>query len=409
MKLLRFFLVFAAAVLLAGGLEAKELFTPGYDNKKVLGDSLFAYTETPWKCVFVNETSGDTTVRYYRRDGVEKARVSGSFFAALKQGPDNRDYYETWRTYESGETKLVRNWYNYGIDYGRKKDHREYQYTPRYNDRKGNWVYAKDPWRDQAYSRQLFYYDGPEYDAAEDSVIDSRIAGLVQSVKEQENPLNPVNLLLNAFQIVVKLIYLFGLFVLFMMSFRRGAFYLWFDCRAARKITPRSNGLFCKTLLYGIIPVLLASGPIALYVFSGHSTAVLKPGLVYDTLAGTALALVYCVIFVLVRSRRVGARCARWELAYSICMFVCLWAGVIFAIYVVVIALLAMFFLYMFFGDSGRSASDDDGPENMYATAWDGEGQYLTHISGEHYMDTSGNMYSTHGGLHRLGDLKPFS
>lgn len=411
MNWLRILVLIVVATLAQLADAAKVPYDPSGANKKVIGDSIYTYVVTPWKCIYTL-ADGSVSVRYYRPDGVEKARVAGSFFAALNQGAERRDYYETWRTYMSGETKLVRNWYNYGIDFPKKQNLREYYYTPRYNDRKGNWVYAVDPWRDKSFSREMFYFDGPEYDAAEDSLIDARINELVTLVKEQENPYNPQNLLATTLGFAIKLLFIFGLFVLFMMTFRREAFYLWFDCKATRKITPYGNALFCRTLLFGIAPVLLASWPIASYVLGGNSTAVMKPELVRATLIGTAWALVYCVIFVLMRRRRVGARCARWELAYSICIFACLWAGVIFAIYVVFIALIAMFFFGMVFGKGGSIPADDGNPDNMYVTAWDGEGAYLTRLSGNVYQDRHGNLFATQtggGGIHRLSDLKPFS
>jgi len=377
---------------------------------KVAGDSIYRFKVTPWKCVFTDE-KGNSFTRYYTRDGKEKARgtVESEFFTAMKQGPDNKDYYETYRTYKNGETRLIRNWYLYGADYGKKRNELEYRYKSAQVDRHGNWTYVTVNFRDETMRRDMIYYDEAEYDAREDSLIDARIHNLVAQVKEQENPLNPMNILANAYRLTVRALYILGLFILYMLSFKRQQFYLWFDKKATRKITPWGNKLINKTLWCGLFPILALMFPVAWYMYTGHHTAVIHMSLIKHTCIGIAVGLVYCVCYILIRSRFRSARCAFWELVYSCTLWLCLWAGIILSIYVLFICLIAMIFLGMIFGGGGSKPSDGT-PDNMYATAWDTESEYLTRLSGNTYIDNSGNLYSVNGSsAHRLGDSKNFS
>lgn len=379
---------------------------------KVDGDSIYSFKVVPWKCVFTDE-NGHSSTRYYTRTGEEKARgtVDSEAFTAMNQGPDKKDYYEQYRTYKTGETRLVKNWYQYGADFGRKHNELTYRHKPGQVDRHGNWTYVTVNMRQETMRRDIIYYDEAGYDAQEDSLIDARIQNLVAAVKEQENPLNPMNILAMAFKIAANALYLFGLFILFMLAFRRQQFYLWFDLKATKKITPRGSRLINKTFWCGLFPTLALMFPVAWYMYTGHYTAVIHMSLIKQTCVGAAVGLVYCFGYVLIRSRFCSARCAFWELVYSVVLWVCLWAGIILSIYILFICLVSMIFLYMFFGSSGGKVSADDGnPDNMYATSWDTESQYLSRLSGNTYMDTKGNLYSVSGGsAHRMGDSKNFS
>lgn len=396
--------------------------TPGHghlipgdpSNKFIIGDSIWKFAKVPWKCVLIN-SKGDTITRYYRRDGVEKARLGSShyYFAAMNQGSENRDYYETYRTYKSGETKQVRNWYNYGADYGNKPNNKRYFYTPRFNDAHGNWVAVRnessvDP---ETLRRVMVYYDETGFSEKEDKEIDARTNALVSAVKEQENPFNLKNIAGSAFSFGAKALYLLGLFILFMLVFRRNVLYLWIDRHAGKVITPRNGGLFCRTQLCGIIPSILILGPTGLYIYNGHTTAVLQPGLLTDTLYGIAIALAYALIYVLIRRRKVFTRTAIWELIYGTCCCICLWAAVILGIYVAVIMLIGLFFAGMLFGRGGTLPNDVEGPNSAGVMSGDGEYAHLNRIgSSDYFMDHNGNIYDgrSSGSFNRLGDGKSF-
>ncbi|MCF0173530.1 MAG: hypothetical protein HUJ91_07395 [Bacteroidales bacterium] len=378
--------------------------------EKFIGDSLYRYTVVPWKAVYIFLETNHTATRYYTREGKEKARVSTNFFAAIKQGADNRDYYETYRTYKSGETKLVKNWYNYGIDYVRKPDKRDYYYNPGRCDKMGNWTYAEDIYANKkGIVRELYYYDTPGYDPEEDAEINQRIATLVKEVKAQDNPFSLTSLPSTVFAFCVRLLFFFGLFILFMLVFRRQSLYLWFDVKATRKITPWGNALYCRTVWYAFIPVLLIFYPTVSYVLGGGTTAVIHNNLILSTVINLGIVGIYCLIFILFRSRRYSARCAVWELLYSATLWVTLWASLLLAFIVLLICLAVLVIAGILSSDGTSSGTEEDAKDNMYVTSWDGECQNLSHISGNYYMDTSGNMYSSGGGMHRLGDLKRFS
>ena len=378
--------------------------------EKFVGDSMYRYTTMPWKCVYIYLATNDTATRYYTRQGIEKARVSRNFFAAIKQGADRRDYYETLRTYKSGETRLVKHRYNYGIDFVRKSDVRYYSYNPSKCDKQGNWTYAEDIYiNNKGIARLLSYYDTPGYDPEEDAAIDRRIATLVSEVKEQENPLNIKNIVRSIFALCVKLLFVFGLFIMAMLVFRRQSFHLWFDIKATRKITPWGNALYCRTVWYAFLPVLTIFFPTVSYISGGGTTAIIHSDLIISTITGLVIAIAYCTIFILLRSRKHSARCALWELLYSASIWVALWAALLFAFMVLVACLVVLFFVGMLFGKGGSADACVDGKDNFYATSWDGESQYLSRLSENYYMDTEGNIYLSGDGMHRLGDAKPFS
>jgi hypothetical protein len=366
----------------------------------------------PWKCVFTDLKTGNTFTRYYTREGIEKARgtATSESFVAMNQGPDMKDYYETYRKYKSGEIKLVRNWYLYGADYPKRSNPMRYRYDPNKNDKRGNWLVAKVDFRDEGMSREIYYYDEKGYDAEEDTAIDKRISELVANVKDKENPFNIDNIVASVFAFAVKSIYIFGLFVLFMLIFKRRSFYLWFDKKATYKITPWGNGLFNRTIIAGLFPICAAMAPVGYYLYTGHTTAVITNSLVMQTLIGLAVALLYCIAYILIRGALYSRKRARWELAYSISICICIWAGIILSIYIVVISLIVLLFVGMLFGRSNDSPSDDNTPDAMHVTSWDGEGQYLQRLSDNYYIDNNGNMYSVSGGsAHRLSDWKNFN
>jgi len=374
------------------------------------GDSIYTFKVTPWKCIFTDE-NGHSFTRYYTRDGIEKARgtVDSESFTAMNQGPDKKDYYEQYRTYKNGETRLVRNWYQYGADFVKKRNPLEYRYNPSQNDHHGNWTYASVNMRKETFRRKMFYYDEPGYDAKEDALIDNRIHNLVAGVNEQENPLNIKNILASAYSLIVKLLYLYGLFILFMLAFKRQKFYLWFDKKATKKITPWGNRLINKTFWCGLFPTLSLMFPVAWYMYTGHTTAVIHMSLIKQSCIGAAVAIVYCLGYLFIRGSFCSKRCALWEMIYSVSLWFCIWSGIILSIYILFISLIAMLFLGMIFGKGGSIPADDN-PDNMYATSWDSESAYLSRLSGNTYIDNNGNLYSVSGGsAHRLGDSKNFS
>lgn len=398
-----------------GAARRNEPFVQGdSSNKYIIGDDIWKFAKTPWKCVLIS-SNGDSITRYYRRDGMEKARVAGSFhyFAAMNQGSDNRDYYETYRTYKSGETKLVRNWYNYGADYAKKSDNHRYFYTPRFNDSHGNWVMIrKESHTDNVtLHREMTYYDEAGFSEAEDKEIDARIEALVSAVKEQENPFNPKNIVGSVFSIGAKALYLLGLFLLFMLVFRRGQLYLWINRHAGRVITPGNGGLFCRTQFCGIIPSILILGPTGLYIYNGHSTAVLSTSLLIEPLCGVAAAVVYSLSYVLIRRRKVFTRTAVWEILYGTCCCICLWATVILGIYIAVIIIIGLFFAGMLFGRGGSVPNDAADSDWASTISSDGEYARLGRLgTSDYFMDNNGNIYDgrSSGSFYRLGDGKMF-
>jgi hypothetical protein len=384
--------------------------------EKFVGDSMYRYTSVPWKCVYIYLATNDTATRYYTREGIEKARISRNLFAAIKQGAERRDYYETLRTYKSGKTKLVKNWYNYGIDYPHKSNVRNYYYNPGKCDKQGNWTYAEDIYiNKKGIARELFYYDSPGYDPEEDAAIDRRIATLVSEVKEQENPLNIKNIAGSIFGLCARLLFGFGLFIMAMLLFRRQHFHLWFDIKATRKITPFGNAFFCRTVWYALLPVLAIFYPTVSQVMDTGSTAVIHSSLIVSTIIGIVIAIAYCAIFILLRSRKYSARCALWELLYSASIWVALWATLLFSFIVLMVCIVVIIIVEIFFGKREPNRADDsdsdDDKDHFYATSWDGECHCLSRLSDGYYMDTEGSIYmkSSGGGLHRLGDLKSFS
>lgn len=106
---------------------------------------------------------------------------------------------------------------------------------------KSNRTYVSANFRDE--TMKLDIHDETGYDAKEDFLIDARIHNFVVAVHKREHPMNPKNILVSAYTISAKLLYLYGLFILFMLAFRRHSFYLWFDLKAAGKITPFHNKL----------------------------------------------------------------------------------------------------------------------------------------------------------------------
>lgn len=413
-----FQLVFLAFIMLGTSVSAspkRNLYDRNGENVKVNADSIWNFYYTPWKCMLVN-ANGDTTTHYYTRAGVEKARTNNynNYFCAMNYGPEKRDYYEAWVRRKSGKVELVRTWYLYGADWVKHsgRDRRDYEYTPRYMDRHGNWLYAYDPWRDKSYERILVYYDEEGFSAEEDKAIDTRIEELVSAVKEGENPLNPKNIAAGLFKIGAKGLFVFGVIVLFMVIFKRRKFYRWFDIKATYHITPNGNRFFCPGMLFGFVPVLLILAPTGFYLYKGQTTAVIHQELIVSTVACIFAAVIYGLLFIAIRGRKRGCRCARWELLFGIVMCLCFWATVLFSIIVAFFVMIALLIYELFFGKRDYSNSADDGDayeRNKCVTSWDGEGQILSHMGSGYYMDTNGAIYySNAGSTYRLGDSKHF-
>lgn len=408
--------VFSLFIMFGASVDAspkRSLYRQDGENVKVNADSIWKFRVAPWKCMLINN-EGDTVTRYYDRAGVEKARKNSSdtYFCAMNYGPDNRDYYESLVRRKSGKLEWVRTWYLYGADYVKSsgRDRRDYEYTPRYCDRHGNWLYAYDWLRDKSYERIIIYYDEDGFSAEEDKAIDARIETLVSTIKEAENPLNPKNIATGMFSIGAKVLFIFGVFVLFMVVFRRRKFYFWFDKKATYHITPDGNKIFCLSMLNGFIPVALILAPTGMYLLGGHTTAVIGKELIISTFGGVVAAAVYSLLFILIRGHRRSYRCACWELLFGITMCLCLWATVLFSLIVAFFTLIALLVYELFFGKRDYSSSADDGEGyagHKYVTSWDGESQALSHMGGGYYMDTDGAIYGG-GGTYRLGDNKPF-
>lgn len=374
---------------------------------KIVSDSALNFKVAPWKCIMTYPNGSVSTI-YFNRDGVRKACFGAdSSMVAYKAGPQKKDYYERWKTYRNGETRWVQSWYQYGAGYIKSKDHRNYFYEPLKVDHHGNWLIAVDKWaaRSPGYSRQMVYYDEEGFDADEDAWVDKRIDNLVNAVAENENPLTPSNILKNGYALIVKLLYFFGLFILFMLLFKRRKFYLWFDIKATRKITPLGNAIICKTQLAGIIPALILLFPIAEYQYTGHTTAVIHMSLVESQLLAVGLASIYYLLYILIRKRFVGSRCARWELNYALLMCLALFSAIILAIYIAVIALIVLFFMGMLFGKGGGISVDSPEDKPHYVTGVDGESAYLSPMGNGYFMDTDGNLF--HHNI-RLSDSKAF-
>ncbi len=324
------------------------------DTVYVNHEDFHTFVKNPWKCVIISE-NGDTIKQlWFDKDGTIKA---------IGKTPDAQGCYTLSVYVKSGEN------YNHILSgarinadgeletFGTRQPNQLWKIIPKYQnvsdelrhnttthiDRYGNWIYAGEPYRD-GILRKIYYYDDG-YDATEDKWVDAAIASATNWSKEAEAfKISSIPVYIVA--LLIKFVWLLLVIYLVLLLVRRRKVYDIFDKMANAPITPK--GFFCKTQLYGIIPVLLLFAPSFLMfgklLFRETEANVETWALVM--LGSLLLSFVWCYITVKHKSRTMPKKMAAAMVffgVWSILALVALIAIVVVLIWVAIVLLFVGF------------------------------------------------------------------
>ena len=316
-------------------------------------EGYLSFTKTPWKCVVMRENGDAVITVYYNRNGVPKAsgqfKPQGEYFFSVyvKDGK----YYNTYNTQaildkdgklETTVAKKPNQMSVFRFLYGNKKIPEKLRHNnTTHVDKYGNWIYAGD-WFKEGLIRKLYYYDDG-YDAEEDARIDE----ICRNAPSQHND----EQITQAFQaipvyivgLIIKFCWLLLVVYLLLLLFKREWAYRPFNSYAGRRVTP--YGLFCKTQLHGIIPVVLLFLP-SLLIFGTLAMAEWNGDAFQWSLVmivSLALSLAYCRLFVKRKSPEIGRKTAIAIIAFAVWSVLALVAVVAIAVVAIWVAIVLAF------------------------------------------------------------------
>lgn len=316
-------------------------------------EGYFSFTKTPWKCIMLRE-KGDTMMTvYYNRDGIPKAtgyfNAQGEYSFAVYVKEDK--YYSIYTTQAklNGNGELVttvakspnqRSGFNFS--YGQKNlPEKLLHNSTTHIDKYGNWIYAGS-WFKEGIIRKLYYYDDG-YDEAEDARIDEICKNTLKQNNEEQIIGSIMVIPVYIVGLTIKICWLLLVIYLLLLLFKRELAYRPFNNYAGRRVTP--YGLFSKTQLHGIVPVMLLFGP-SLLMFGTITKAEWNSDVFMWSLVmivSLALSLAWCWMFVKRKSVEIGRKTAIAIIAFAVWSILALVAVIAIAVVAIWVAIVLAF------------------------------------------------------------------
>ena len=316
-------------------------------------DGYMSFDVAPWKCTLKHENGENVMTVYFDRQGTPKA--SGffgengeySFAVYVPENESHSVYHVRAKRDEDGNlvktsTKTTYQIAEFKLTYNNKKlpDHLRHNRTS-HVDSHGNWIFAGDTWKD-GLIREIAYYDDG-YDAQEDAAVDEIVKSAPSLYNKDSVQSYVKGIPAMIVGLLIKVGWLLMVIYLILLLFKREWAYRPFNRYAGRRVTP--YGLFSKTQLQGIVPVVLLFGPCLL--FSGSLTTKVgsKEMVVWalSMLFGLALSVAYCWIFVKRKSDEIGRKTATAIIAFAVWSILALVAVIAIAVVAIWLAIVLAF------------------------------------------------------------------
>lgn len=318
---------------------------------------ILQFTKTPWKCTFSSGTGELVRSYYFDRQGTPRA--CGNFLedgeytltAYEKDGKNFNVYHIHAKHNEQGDLETTttkdnnQRWKITFLYDDKKVPEYLYHNSTTHLDKYGNWIFAGAAWKDGIVRKMYYYDDG--YDAEEDARVDEICKNEIERYKSDKLKSSiqaiPSTIVVIAVALIIKICWLLLVVYLLLLLFKREWAYRPFNRYAGVRVTPR--GLFCKTQLHGIIPVLLLFGP-SLIMF-GTITKAEWNGDVFQwslvMIGSLALSLVWCWMFVKRKAAEIGRKPAIAIIAFAVWSILAVVAVIAIAVVAIWVAIVLVF------------------------------------------------------------------